>query len=77
MDITSRRHSVTFTKFRLSDHSLVIEGRRKRTKVPRDERICLLCTEEVEDEIHFLIKCTSKTTKRSTIYRNIKNRNIV
>ena len=43
VDITSRRHRVTYTKFRLSDHSLVIgEGRRKRPKVPIDERICLL-----------------------------------
>ena len=79
LDITSRRHRVTYAKFRLSDHDLMIEeGRRKRPEVPRGERICLLCAEEVEDEIHFLMKCTSKNTKKkNTIYRNIKNRTIV
>ena len=65
VDITSRRHRVTYTKFKLSDHSLMIEeGRRKRPKV-------LLCTEEVEDEIHFLIKFTSKTTKRNILFTEI------
>ena len=40
VDITSLRHRVTYTKFRLSDHSLMIEeGRRKRPKVPRDEHM--------------------------------------
>ena len=33
--------------------------------------VCLLCTEEVEDEIHFLIKCTSKTTKRNILFTGI------
>ena len=40
VDITSRRHRVTYTTFRLSDHSLVIEeGRRKGLKFPEIERI--------------------------------------
>ena len=42
---------------------MIEEGRTKRPKIPRDERICLLCTEEVEDEIHFLINVQAKTPK--------------
>ena len=37
----------------------------------QNSAICLLCTEEVEDEIHFLIKCTSKTTKRNILFTEI------
>ena len=72
VDITNRRHKVIYTKSRLSDHSLMIEeGRRKRPKIPRDERICLLCTEEVEHEIYFLIKCPSKSTERNLLFTEI------
>ena len=72
VDITNRRHKVIYTKFWLSDHSLMIEeGRRKRPKIPRDERICLLCAEEGEHEIHFLIKCPSKSTERNLLFTEI------
>ena len=43
------------TKFRLSNHKLMIEKGRHRN-LDRDMRICPLCT-SVEDEIHFLTKC--------------------
>ena len=50
------------SKLRLSNHSLEIEkGRhRKRNKayVERKNRICKLCKVEVEDEEHFLLRCT-------------------
>ena len=68
-----RKLRVTFTKFRLSDHNLMIEqGRRKRPQTPRDERICPLCSEEVENEIHFLIKCTSRSTERKLLFTEIQ-----
>ena len=44
------------TKLRLSNHQLMIEiGRHK--KLPKEERICQICHDGIEDEIHFLIKC--------------------
>ena len=53
-DIKNRKHRVTFTKYRLSDHCLMIEkGRHKRPLVPREERYCPF-TPTVESEIHFL-----------------------
>ena len=49
-----------FTKFRISVHNLEIEkGRHKN--LPEHKRICTLCNCEVEDEIHFLMRCTIKT----------------
>ena len=44
------------TKFRLSDHHLMIEkGRHKG--LDKTVRFCPFCVDKVEDEIHFLIKC--------------------
>ena len=32
-------------------------GRYRRPKVPRTERICTICGSEVEDEIHYTLRC--------------------
>ena len=50
---------VTFSKYRLSDHCLMIEkGRHSRPKIPRDQRSCPACPSTVENEIHFITQCT-------------------
>ena len=68
-DIKIRKHRVTYTKFRLSDHSLMIEkGRHSRPIIPRDQRFCPFCPAEVEDETHFLIQCI-KCQNRNDIFR--------
>ena len=44
------------TKFRLSNHSLMIEiGRHK--EIPKERRFCPFCPNSVETEIHFLLLC--------------------
>lgn len=44
------------TKFRISAHDLEIEkGRHSGIKL--NQRLCKLCSLEVEDEVHFLLKC--------------------
>ena len=59
-DIKNRKPRVTFAKYRLSDHCLVIEkGRHKRPSVPREERFFQFCPSTVENEIHFLIQCST------------------
>ena len=46
------------TKLRVSDHKLMIEvGRHKRPPIPRANRTCFWCHNEIEDEQHFLIAC--------------------
>ena len=42
---------------RLSAHLLMIEKGRF-THTPREHRICNLCNIEIEDEYHFILKCS-------------------
>ena len=55
------------TKFRLSNHKLMIELGR-HTDLDKDERICQICHEEVEDEIHFMIKCKFYDALRKPLF---------
>ena len=55
-EIRNTKHRQKLTKLRLSNHQLMIEkGRHKN--LPKEERICPMCLEGIEDEIHFLTKC--------------------
>ena len=49
------------SRTRCSNHPLAIEkGRHKNPIIPREERLCELCyTMEIEEEDHFLLRCTS------------------
>ena len=58
-----------FAKFRLSNHKLMIEvGRHYRPKLEKEMRICPLCLLEVEDEMHFLIRCKIHEPLRKPIF---------
>ena len=58
------------TKFRISCHNLEIEQGRYKN-VPADQRICKLCNQNVEDEIHFLLECNSLSQIRKVIIDEI------
>lgn len=61
----SRNQRRNLCKFRISNHQLEIEpGRYKNIKA--DKRICKLCKNDVEDEIHFLLKCPVLDNIRET-----------
>ena len=45
------------TKYRLSAHLLMIEKGRF-TQLAREQRLCIFCHSDVEDEYHFIIKCS-------------------
>jgi hypothetical protein len=62
------------TRFRLSAHDFEIEKGRY-TGVKAHQRFCSLCSFEVEDEIHFLLKCSALDTTRSSFIENIKSYN--
>lgn len=63
---TKRRQMLS--KFRLSNHKLMIEvGRHMKPKLPKEQRICQLCNQGIEDEIHFLIECDSYKTLRKPL----------
>ena len=56
--IENVNHRVCLSRFRLSNHNLLIEkGRHMRPRLERNERKCFNCNVEIEDECHFIIKC--------------------
>ena len=69
----ARAYRSFFTKLRISSHSLMIErGRHFHPKIPADQRLCKLCSlDEVEDEFHFMVKCTSYADLRAELLSNI------
>ena len=73
--LKNRKLRVAFSKFRLSDHNLMIEaGRRQKPKIDREKRFCTVCTNIVENEVHFLINCQSKSTERDTLFTKISEK---
>ena len=64
------------TKFRLSNHKLMIEVGRY-TKIPKEMRFCHFCPNMVETEAHFLFYCIVYKPIRATMYDsvNILNNN--
>ena len=65
------------SKLRLSNHRLEIEVGR-HTNVKQEERICQLCRNGVEDELHFIVQCTEYDELRDELLpKNIlSNQNI-
>ena len=62
------KHKIALSRFRLSNHTLMIEkGRHMTPKMDRNERKCYFCKTEVENEEHFMIKCPLYTPKRQEL----------
>ena len=60
----------SFTKFRLSNHTLMIE-RGRHQKINKNLRYCPFCPNEIEDETHFLIDCKCFGKHRTIFLRDI------
>ncbi len=58
------------TKFRISDHPLEIERGRYFGLEVKDRK-CKLCNVDIEDEVHFLIKCEQYKSFRNNYFRQI------
>ena len=56
------------TKFRISDHSLLIETGRY-FRIPRDQRLCETC-KIIDDEPHFFFNCKINVKPRETLLQN-------
>ena len=60
------------SKFRLSNHTLMIEkGRHNRVR--KDLRFCPFCPNEIEDETHFLLSCKRFSKQREEFFNKINN----
>ena len=65
---------ILLSKLRISNSNLEIERGRHRG-LQAKERICKLCLKEVEDEIHFLLKCEALQNVRTPFIDLINNNN--
>ena len=65
--ITSVTNRISLTKFRLSNHSLMIEKGR-HLGIHKNARFCKFCEHEIEDEIHFLINCKTFAIIREKLF---------
>ena len=73
--IRYRKHRVSYTKLRLSDHPLMTEtGRHFKFKIQQEKRICSLCKIGVEDDIHFVMKCTQFEELRAKMLQLVENK---
>ena len=71
--ITCLKMRTALTKFRISNHTLMIEkGRHSKPKVPKELRFCHFCPNSVEDEKHFLLVCPTYKYIRSDLYSEAK-----
>ena len=62
-----------YTKFRISNHRLLIEYGRYQ-KIPREERVCTYCINgSVEDEFHFAFECHKYENLRNNCNPILKN----
>ena len=59
-----------FTKFRLSNHNLMIEKGRHQG-IDKNSRFCPFCPNIIEDEIHFLMKCKCYASHRDSLFKTI------
>ena len=79
LEFLNRNERVSYTKFRLSDHKLIIEqGRRQKPKIPRENRKCIMCSNEIDSETHFLTSCAlhpSRSSLFSLVQQSVRNFN--
>ena len=54
--IRNTQHRISLTKFRLSNHKLMIESGRHQ-HIEKSQRFCHFCPGKLEDELHFLLEC--------------------
>ena len=65
----------SMSKFRLSNHRLMIEtGRHK--KIEKHNRKCPFCPQDIEDEVHFLTTCPSYYPIRENLFAKLQIPNL-
>ena len=70
------RLRVSLSRLRLSSHSLRTEtGWYGRAIAEREQRLCVLCDSDIEDEYHFVIKCPVYNGIRIKYINNAYTRN--
>ena len=80
--VNNRRHRSALAKLRCSAHRLKIEIGRyikvynehttRYEQLPREERICDICKDKVEDEQHFILECKLNENLRQDLFSNLE-----
>ena len=70
-EISCVKERTALTKFRISNHGLMIE-RGRYSKIDKELRFCPFCPGRVEDEKHFLLECHTYKYLRSDLYNEVK-----
>ena len=60
----------TFVRVRISNCNLDIE-RSRYSKLPVEQRICRLCSTEVEDEFHLIMHCPKLSAYRVDLFESL------
>ena len=69
-EVKNNNHRKALSRFRLSNHSLLIEkGRHQKPPLDREDRKCFVCRDFVENEKHFLITCPLYEKEREELLR--------
>lgn len=71
-EITCVKERTALTKFRISNHKLMIEKGR-HSGIDRKLRFCPFCPNRIEDEKHFLLSCHTYRYLRSDLYNKVKS----
>ena len=69
--INSNGNRKILSKFRLSNHNLMIEKGRHQN-INKNLRFCPFCPKHIEDEFHFLLECPCYTAHREELLNSIK-----
>ena len=73
LQVKNTKHKIELSRFRLSSHSLMVEkGRYMRPRIERHERKCFICKDDIEDEIHLLIKCPLYNEERTALFQSCR-----
>ena len=67
------QYRIAFTKFRLSNHDLMIEKGR-HFKVEKAERFCPFCPKTIETELHFLVQNNTFACLRRELFSSIRKK---
>lgn len=68
--ISCPENRVAMSKFRLSNHNLMIEKGR-HNQIRKDQRFCPICPKDVEDEKHFLLHCEGYIDERKYLFLKV------
>ena len=74
-EIKNEKDRIDFSKFRLSNHKLMIEIRR-HNGIEKEFRFSKFCPDIIEDEIHFITCCKTFKKQREKLIAEIRQRNI-